>query len=167
MKRLYVLCGAMGVGKTAAGKALRDVLPDCAFLDGDWCWDMRPFRVTQKTKRVVLDNIAHVLNNFLTCGAFENVVFCWVMHRREILSGVLDALDTRGWDVRVTALVCSPEALKARLAADVRAGVRDADVIRRALEYLPLYRELGVPCLDVSALSPGETAARIRGEGAR
>lgn len=42
MKRLYVLCGAMGVGKSATGRALRDLLPDCAFLDGDWCWDMHP-----------------------------------------------------------------------------------------------------------------------------
>ena len=44
MKRLYMLCGAMGVGKTATGLALRDSLPNCAFLDGDWCWDMHPFR---------------------------------------------------------------------------------------------------------------------------
>ena len=50
MKRLYILCGAMGVGKSATGRALRDMLPDCAFLDGDWCWDMHPFRVTEVDK---------------------------------------------------------------------------------------------------------------------
>lgn len=47
---------------------------------------MHPFRVTEVTKRVVLDNICYALNNFLTCGAFENIVFCWVLHRREILT---------------------------------------------------------------------------------
>ena len=34
MKSLYLICGPMGVGKTTTGLALRDKLPDCAFLDG-------------------------------------------------------------------------------------------------------------------------------------
>lgn len=165
MKRLYLICGPMGVGKTTTGLALRDLLPDCAFLDGDWCWDMRPFRVTEVTKRVVLDNICHILNNFLTCGAFENVVFCWVMHRKEILAEILGRLRTEGWEVRPVALTCSPEVLKKRHAGDVAAGRRDAASIQRALDYLPLYGALGVPCLDVSSLTPGEAAGRIRAMG--
>lgn len=161
MKRLYVLCGAMGVGKSATGRALRDLLPDCAFLDGDWCWDMHPFRVTEVTKRVVLDNICHALNNFLTCGAFESIVFCWVLHRREILDGILARLDTRGWEVRPVALTCTPEALAARHQRDVAAGERDEGSLARALAYLPLYGELGVPLLDTSARTAPEAAARI------
>ena len=161
MKRLYMLCGAMGVGKSATAHALRDLLPDCAFLDGDWCWDMHPFRVTEATKRVVLDNICHVLNSFLTCGAFENIVFCWVMHRREILDGILARLDTRGWEVRPVALACTKEVLAARHQRDVAAGKRDAGSLVRALAYLPLYGALGVPVLDTSACTPAEAAARI------
>ena len=37
MKTLYFINGAMGVGKTAVSRALQKMLPDCAFLDGDWC----------------------------------------------------------------------------------------------------------------------------------
>lgn len=161
MKRLYVLCGAMGVGKSATGRALRDRLPDCAFLDGDWCWDMHPFRVTEVTKRVVLDNICYALNNFLTCGAFENIVFCWVLHRREILDGILARLDTRGWEVRPVALTCTKEALTARHRRDVAAGEREEGSLARALAYLPLYGELGVPLLDTSLCTAPEAAARI------
>ena len=161
MKRLYVLCGAMGVGKSATGRALRDLLPDCAFLDGDWCWDMHPFRVTEVTKRVVLDNICHALNNFLTCGAFESIVFCWVMHRREILDGILARLDTRGWEVRPVALTCTKEALTARHRRDVAAGEREEGSLARALAYLPLYGELDVPLLDTSLCTAPEAAARI------
>ena len=163
MKRFYILCGPMGVGKSATGTALRDRLPDCAFLDGGWCWDMRPFRVTETTKRVVLDNICHALNNFLTCGAFESVVFCWVLHRREILDGILAQLDTRGWEVRPVALTCTKEALAARHQRDVAAGKRDAGSVERALAYLPLYAELGLPILDVSNLTPSQAAERIAG----
>ena len=140
MKCLYVLCGAMGVGKSATGRALRDLLPDCAFLDGDWCWDMHPFRVTEVTKRVVLDNICHALNNFLTCGAFENIVFCWVLHRREILGGILARLDTRGWEVRPVALTSTPEALTARHQRDVAAGKRDEGSLARPCLSAALWR---------------------------
>ena len=74
MKRLFLIGGTMGVGKTTTSRILRDRLPSCAFLDGDWCWDMHPFKVTEETKRMVTDNICHVLNNFLACTEFENVV---------------------------------------------------------------------------------------------
>ena len=40
MKTLYLIGGPMGVGKTTAGRLLRDRLPHSVFLDGDWCWDM-------------------------------------------------------------------------------------------------------------------------------
>ena len=58
----------MGVGKTTTCRILRDRLDKCVFLDGDWCWDMHPFVVNAETKAMVLDNICHLLNNFLQCG---------------------------------------------------------------------------------------------------
>lgn len=76
MKRLFLINGTMGVGKTATGKELLDLLPNCAFLDGDWCWDMNPFVVNQETKSMVEDNIVYILNNFLKCSVYENIVFC-------------------------------------------------------------------------------------------
>ena len=109
-------------------------------LDGDWLWDMHPFCVNDVTKKLVTDNIVAVLNNFLSCPALDNVVFCWVLHRQEVLDGLLSRLHTAGWTVRRISLVCTPEALRARLARDVAAGLRQPDVIGRSLAYLPLYR---------------------------
>ncbi len=43
MKTLYLVGGTMGVGKTTTCKALQRLLPNSVFLDGDWCWNMRPF----------------------------------------------------------------------------------------------------------------------------
>ena len=43
MKRLWLIGGPMGVGKSRAGRLLRDRLPRSVYLDGDWCWDARPF----------------------------------------------------------------------------------------------------------------------------
>ena len=43
----------MGAGKTTVCQELKKLLPPCAFLDGDWCWDMEPFLVTEETKAMV------------------------------------------------------------------------------------------------------------------
>ena len=161
MKRLYLIGGPMGVGKTAACRCLQKRLERSVFLDGDWCWDAYPFQVTEETKAMVLDNIAHVLNNFLRCSAYDHVLFCWVLHRREIWEELLSRLDTGGCAVVKTALTCSPEALTARLERDVAAGLRAPDALERSLAYLPLYGALGVRLLDTTALTPEETAYAI------
>lgn len=61
MKTLIVLNGPMGVGKTTVGKELCRRLTPSIFLDGDWCWDLHPFSVTDATKALVMDNIRALL----------------------------------------------------------------------------------------------------------
>ena len=77
MKQLYLIGGPMGVGKTTVCQLLKAKLPRSVFLDGDWCWDANPFQVTEETRAMVLDNICHLLNNFLRCSAYDHVLFCW------------------------------------------------------------------------------------------
>ena len=84
MKRLYMIGGPMGVGKTAACRQLQQLLDRSVFLDRDWCWDAHPFQVTEETREMVLENISFLLNSFLRCSAYDHVIFCWVLHRREI-----------------------------------------------------------------------------------
>lgn len=57
MKHLILVNGTMGVGKTAVCQELKQLLPNCVFLDGDWCWDMSPFVVNDETKAMVMQNI--------------------------------------------------------------------------------------------------------------
>ena len=161
MKRLYMIGGPMGVGKTAACRQLQQLLDRSVFLDRDWCWDAHPFQVTEETRRMVVDNICFVLNSFLRCSAFESVVFCWVMHRQEILDGILSRLDTAGWQVHAISLVCRPEILRARLEGDIAAGLRAGDVLARSLARLPLYDRLDTRKLDVSDLTPEQAVDQI------
>ena len=76
MKKLYLIGGAMGVGKTTVSQILKKKLVNSVFLDGDWCWDSDPFQVTEETKAMVIDNICYLLNNFLRCSAYDNIIFC-------------------------------------------------------------------------------------------
>ena len=158
MKTLYLVGGPMGVGKTSVCQLLKRRLDRCAFLDGDWCWDMDPFVVNDETKGMVLDNICFVLDRFLHCTEFENVVFCWVLHQQGIWDAILSRLDTRGWRVVRAALVASSEALVRRLQGDIAAGRRQPDVIPRSLARLPLYEKLDVLQIDTSERSAEETA---------
>lgn len=161
MKTLYLIGGTMGVGKTTTCQILKRELPKAVFLDGDWCWDADPFVVTPETQSMVLGNIAYLLNSFLSCSEYENVIFCWVMHRQAIVDTVLTALHTEGVAVKSISLMCSAEALTERLRRDVEAGVRQEDVIARSLERIPLYEALNTVKVDVSSLTPEEAAKAI------
>lgn len=166
MKTLYLIGGTMGVGKTTVCRCLHRKLEHSVFLDGDWCWDSHPFVVTEETKALVLDNICHVLNNHIRCSLFQNILFCWVMHEQSILDEILSGVDTAvrrtGCRVLPISLVCSPEALTARLTADISHGIRQPDVLERSLARLPLYDTLKTVRIDTSAMTPDKVADAIR-----
>ena len=161
MKHLILIGGPMGVGKTAACRELQKILPKNVFLDGDWCWDMKPFTVTGETKAMVQQNIAFLLNNFLRCSEYENVIFCWVMHMQEIIGEILANLDLNGVNVHAFSLVADEEALTRRIMGDVQAGVRSEDVIARSLAYLPKYAALSTQKIDTSEISAAGAAQKI------
>ncbi|BBF44907.1 hypothetical protein lbkm_3646 [Lachnospiraceae bacterium KM106-2] len=162
MKDIYIIGGTMGVGKTAVSQKLKDKLEDCAFLDGDWCWDMHPFRVTEETKQMVMDNICDVLNREIKCSAYQNIVFCWVMHRQEIIDEIIERLDTTDCKVHVISLVCSESALRQRLNKDVMDGIRTIDIISRSVARMPFYKKLNTTKINVSDILPDEAAEQIK-----
>ena len=161
MKNLIFINGAMGVGKTSTCRELQKILPKNVFLDGDWCWMMQPFTVTDETKEMVQQNIAALLNNFLRCSAFENVIFCWVMHEQAIIDAIMARLDLEGVRAQVFTLTAGEDALRRRIMGDVQAGVRTADVLDRALAYLPKYAAEDTVKIDVSDISATQAAAKI------
>lgn len=161
MKTLYLIGGTMGVGKTTVCRCLQKMLPNCVFLDGDWCWDMSPFVVTEETKDMVMDNICHMLNNFLSCSVYENIVFCWVMHQQAIIDEILNRTDAAEGRVVAVSLTCDAVTLRSRLAADVAAGVREADILERSPVRLPLYDALNTHKIDTTGRTPVEIAEEI------
>ena len=150
MKNLIVINGTMGVGKTTVSQELKRQLPGCAFLDGDWCWDMDPFVVNTETKEMVQDNIVYLLNRFISCSIYENIVFCWVMHQQEILQGLLDRLHTASCNVYCFSLLCSRETLESRMRQDITAGRRTSDVLERSLSRLDNYRFMDTISIDTT-----------------
>lgn len=140
----------MGVGKTTVSQQLKQDLPNSVFLDGDWCWDASPFQVTEETKAMVTDNICYLLNSFLHCSAYENVIFCWVMHQQSIIDSIIEKLDVQNCAVKCISLILDEINLRERLTADVEKGIRTADVIDRSVARIPLYQTLDTIKIDTS-----------------
>ena len=158
MKHLFLVGGTMGIGKTTVCQELKKLLPNAVFLDGDWCWDADPFQVTDETKAMVQNNITYLLNSFLHCTAYENVIFCWVMHQQKIIDDLLADIDTAVCEVHAISLLCTPETLSERIGGDVSAGIRNPDVLARSLPRLPLYEALQTDKIYTDGMTPKEIA---------
>jgi chloramphenicol 3-O-phosphotransferase len=165
MKTLYLIGGTMGVGKTTVCNTLKKDLENAVFLDGDWCWDLHPFRVTPALQDMVMKNIHTMLTNFLLCPDIDNILFCWVMHQQSIVDDVLSGLSLEGVRVVNISLTCSPEALKIRLERDIQQGIRQPDILDRSIPRLGLYEGLSTLKIDTTDRMPGEIAAMIRQKG--
>ena len=162
MKNLILISGTMGAGKTAVSHELRKILPKNVFLDGDWCWMAQPFVVTDETKEMVMENITFLLAQFLRCSAYENVIFCWVLHQQSIQDAILKRLDTKNCDIKCFSLTADEKSLRERLEADVRKGIRTADVIDRSIARIPLYLSLNTIQIDTSGKNVPDVAAEIK-----
>lgn len=162
MKQLFLIGGPMGVGKTTVCQQLKQKLPGSVFLDGDWCWDASPFQVTDETKGMVLDNITHVLNNFIRCSAYENIIFCWVMHEQSIIDTILKKLDLSDCCVRSISLIAGEKVVRERIASDIAKGIRTTDAMERSLARLPLYQKLNTIKIDTTGKSVQEICGEIR-----
>ncbi|MCD8201869.1 MAG: AAA family ATPase, partial [Clostridia bacterium] len=123
-KTLYMIGGTLGVGKTAVSEQLRHILPASVYLDGDWCWDMFPMQVTTETRDMALDNICHILNNFLKCTVVDNIIFSWYLPQTEMIDKILSDLDYEPARIVEVILVCDRKVLKKRLERELKKGVR-------------------------------------------
>ena len=163
MKKLYLIGGTMGIGKTAVCQELKLKLDNSVFLDGDWCWDASPFQVTEETKNMLMENICFLLNQFIHCSAYDNIIFCWVMHEQSIIDMIINNLDKTNCEIKTISLICDEKELRERLSKDIAAGKRKPDVIDRSLARIPLYHQLNTIKINTN----GKTVNGIAEELAR
>ena len=152
----------MGVGKTTVCQLLKQDLPNSVFLDGDWCWDASPFQVTDETKAMVMNNICYLLNNFLKCSAYDNIIFCWVMHEQSIIDFILKKLDAQSCDVKCISLIVDEANLRKRLTKDVESGIRVEDIIERSITRIPMYDTLNTIKIDTNEKTVPMIAKEIK-----
>lgn len=161
MKKIIMIGGTMGVGKTTTSQLLKKKLNHSVMLDGDWCWDMHPFVVNEETKTMVLENICFLLNQFIHCSSIENIIFCWVMHEQWIIDELCARLDLDDVEMVHCSLICDEKSLLERLNKDIGLGLRKPAVIVRSLERLKAFEKMGGNKIDVSDKTIDEVMEEI------
>jgi len=161
MKKLILIGGPMGSGKTTVSKILNQKLPNAVFLDGDWCWKMDPFVVNETNKRMVMNNIQFMLNSFIENPNIEHIIFCWVMDEQSIIDEILSKLDLNTVKVIPVSLLPSIQKLTSNIQKDVTAGIREPNDLNRSIQRLLKYQSLSTIKYDNSQMSPEQLAAEI------
>lgn len=162
MKKLIVLFGPNGVGKSTAAKALMERCPATAYVDADWCRSINPFEFTPGTKQTVTENLHCLLRNDLRCPDIRTVVWTYSLHgeRQAIYEEIIRRLLSDKLDFQLYPIVlkCSMEENLRRCASDGR----DREPTERGiLNTFALYDDMDFPILDTTDLTPEETASKV------
>ena len=110
-----------------------------------------------------MENISFMLQNFLRCPDYQNILFCWVMDHQEIIDEVLKRISPalENTSVYSISLIASEQALTQHLQKDIDSGLRSPDVLQRSLQRLPLYQQLSTQKLDISNLNAQQAAQKL------
>lgn len=157
MKKLVIINGVAGAGKTTTCKALYKTLEASVWLDGDWCWMMNPFVVNEENKEMVEANIDFLLRGFLTNSSYKYVLFNWVIPDDRITDRILKRLGDLDFQVYKISLISSPDMIKKRMILDNR----PEEQIAKSIERLKLYQEMETHKIDTTSLNVEEVVREI------
>ena len=148
MKKLILINGTMGAGKSTVCQALNKRLSHSVWLDGDWCWMADPFVVNEATKAMVLDNITYLLNNFIAQKDYEHIIFCWVMDEQAILDEVIHRIHETV-DIYTITLRLNNDTLVKHLQQDIDTGKRHPSCIAQSKARQEKYALLDTIKVDI------------------
>lgn len=93
MKKVILLSGPYGVGKTTLANNLVNCLNNAIMFDGEWAWFQgNNWNFSKENKCMALDNICYILSNFLKNDGFDVIVFSWVLHKQEDHDLIIESL---------------------------------------------------------------------------
>jgi len=157
-KKLIMIGGTMGIGKTTVCNTLYKTINNSVWLDGDWCWMMHPWNFSEANKKMVFENIVYLLNNYLSNDFFRVIIFSWVLHNDEIYQDLLASLQYKSVDIQKISLLANPLALRERL----QQNGASATTIGHSVERLKCYKKLNTIKIDTSNLSVIDVVEEIR-----
>ena len=161
MKKLIIINGTMGVGKTSVGQLLNESIPNSAFIDGDWCCKVDS-PLTESIKKLYIENIKSILNNYLLSSAVTDIIFCWVIHKNEILYNIINNVDLKNIKVYIITLQANELSLKSRITKRLEYEKRDNNELKRSLYYQQkFYKNMPSYKIDTSNINVQDVAEKI------
>ena len=147
----------MGVGKSSVAEKLSKELKKSVLLDGDWCWMMNPWIITEENKKMVGENITFLLNQFLKNSTFDYVIFTWVMHEESIWQHLVEKLEIEEVSLFRFSLTCESEELIRRMKGDKRSE----KVIKESIMRIPMYENQNTIKVDTTKINVDDVVNSI------
>lgn len=162
MKKLIVIVGPNGVGKTTTAMRMKEQYSKTAFVDSDWCRSINPFTLTDITKKTVIANLYCLLRNYLLCEEINTVIFTYSWHgeRKEIYDNLIKHLLNDGIEFQeiIIILKCSESENRKRALTDNR----DIERIERGMKNtFSFYDKFQYPCIDTTHMTVLQVVEQI------
>ncbi len=160
MKKLILILGPNGVGKSTASAALLKILPNSAYIDSDSLRMMNPAR-GDEVIAVQKQNILALMRNYFSASFVEYVVFPYGYHahRKKMLEDMLEEPKAEfNFEVITILLTCSEKENVRRMQNDGRNEERISYSIENTRTF---FDGLDCPKIDTTGLTPEQTAERM------
>lgn len=162
MKKLIVIVGPNGVGKSTTAMRMKEQYSKTAFVDSDWCRSINPFTLTDITKKTVIANLYCLLRNYLLCEEINTVIFTYSWHgeRKEIYDNLIKHLLNDGIEFQeiIIILKCSESENRKRTLTDNR----DIERIERGMKNtFSFYDKFQYPCIDTTHMTVLQVVEQI------
>lgn len=162
-KRLILILGPNGVGKSTVCAELLSHIPHSAYIDTDMLKMANPAEFTDQMITLHKKNILSLMHNYFHCGFVDTILLPYGIHGhrkamlREMIADLQDHYDLH---IDTVILTCSEEENVRRMKSQGRDDAR----IARALQYSRyLYQDTVYPLVDVTNLTVKQTAMEIIG----
>ncbi|MHB1153300.1 MAG: AAA family ATPase [Eubacteriales bacterium] len=162
MKKLILILGANGIGKSTVSAEILRHLTDSAYIDSDAC---RQFNAqsgfNEEAIELQKNNLISLMKNYFAASFIQYIIFPYGFHghREKLFDDMIHELrKSMNFEICTILLVCDESENIHRMKADNR----DADRIRRAVENTrSIYDKLDFPRIDVTNLTPEQAAIKI------
>ena len=154
MKKLLMVAGPAGVGKTTVCQRIFKEINGCAWLDGDWCWMVNPYPgKTDEQKTYSLESFGRILDGYFNDINTRIVLFSWMIQWDYMFDLVTSMIAYKDFELIKIVLVCEANVFTERLIN----GNRSEDKIYN-LDDMEKYRSLNAHIIDTTSLSVCDTA---------
>ena len=160
MKKLILILGPNGVGKSTASAAFLKVLPHSAYIDSDSLRMMNPAR-GEEVIAVQKQNILALMRNYFKTSFVEYVIFPYGYHahRKKMLEDMLGELKAEfEFEVITILLTCCESENIRRMKND---GRNEERIVYSMENTRTIFDGLDYPKIGTTDLTPEQAAERM------